>query len=752
MARRGHRSSRPRYQVARVPRVRYNVLAKAGGEPMADIFISYKRQERTRIVPLAQALESLGYTVWWDLELIAGEKWKRRIKSELDAARCVIVTWTVQSVGEDGLYASEWIEKEAEEGHARGVLVPAQLDKGRVAWDHKQVQYADLTDWRGAEDHAGLQVLIEGIVRLAGTRQRPPNREAQAWGNVEANPSLHAYKQFVIEFPSSRFADQGRSRISELEEVGDWLVLKEGPAIAELESFLKKWPAGRFADTAATRIASAKADRKSGSGIEEIQEKANIISSSILQSRRTLIWGAGGAFGVAALGIAVLALRNALTSATEPSSDHTLAPQPPLFSELYSVRTAISDVQIFDASDSAQAFVAGQKSIDTLPATLPLSVWTSAGAAHDLSAEDTSPRAWLVGRANGTLMSPSGARILTSERGSENPKWRLRNSTTGVLVGEDRGTNGPFSANGDRFLVIGRKPLKPRLELRDSESGQLIRDFLLPENMTSQYQSGVVGARFTRDGQGVLCLCDAENSLHFFRSNAPTPHWSHEFGQHGSFAYQHGNIQLDEAERIAAVDDSYGGVAIFEMASGRKIRTIRPELGQGVPFFLLSHDGRFLIVRSHEEQANQETASSLSFWSISDGTLLGTSPGDIMYAHLDWPNYATRVILSKKQEAVLVLHPTGALAIHDYRGAVVSRVEATLGEIRGMAVLESADVVVLANRNGTIAAHDIRSGSEVARLMIDGAEISSLYLPSSADPQLAIGQADGKVSVFSLAI
>ena len=35
---------------------------------MADIFISYKREERARIVPLAQALESLGYTVWWDLE------------------------------------------------------------------------------------------------------------------------------------------------------------------------------------------------------------------------------------------------------------------------------------------------------------------------------------------------------------------------------------------------------------------------------------------------------------------------------------------------------------------------------------------------------------------------------------------------------------------------------------------------------------------------------------------------------------
>ncbi|MFT3728108.1 MAG: toll/interleukin-1 receptor domain-containing protein [Terricaulis sp.] len=61
---------------------------------MADVFISYKREDRARIAPIARVLEERGYTVWWDLELVAGQKWARKIKAELDAAKCVIVAWT----------------------------------------------------------------------------------------------------------------------------------------------------------------------------------------------------------------------------------------------------------------------------------------------------------------------------------------------------------------------------------------------------------------------------------------------------------------------------------------------------------------------------------------------------------------------------------------------------------------------------------------------------------------------------------
>ena len=33
---------------------------------MSDVFISYKAEDRRRIHPLVQALQSDGYSVWWD--------------------------------------------------------------------------------------------------------------------------------------------------------------------------------------------------------------------------------------------------------------------------------------------------------------------------------------------------------------------------------------------------------------------------------------------------------------------------------------------------------------------------------------------------------------------------------------------------------------------------------------------------------------------------------------------------------------
>ena len=39
---------------------------------MADIFVSYASEDRDRILLLVEALESQGWSVWWDRELITG--------------------------------------------------------------------------------------------------------------------------------------------------------------------------------------------------------------------------------------------------------------------------------------------------------------------------------------------------------------------------------------------------------------------------------------------------------------------------------------------------------------------------------------------------------------------------------------------------------------------------------------------------------------------------------------------------------
>ena len=58
---------------------------------MADVFISYKTEDRARVAPLADALAAEGLSVWWDVHIEGGAVWRDSIERELEGAACVIV-------------------------------------------------------------------------------------------------------------------------------------------------------------------------------------------------------------------------------------------------------------------------------------------------------------------------------------------------------------------------------------------------------------------------------------------------------------------------------------------------------------------------------------------------------------------------------------------------------------------------------------------------------------------------------------
>jgi hypothetical protein len=85
---------------------------------MNDIFISYSRADQTTAQMLANILEKEGWSVWWDRSLLPGDRFDNIIKGELQAAKCVVVLWSSNSV------ESDWVKDEAAEGAKRGVLIP----------------------------------------------------------------------------------------------------------------------------------------------------------------------------------------------------------------------------------------------------------------------------------------------------------------------------------------------------------------------------------------------------------------------------------------------------------------------------------------------------------------------------------------------------------------------------------------------------------------------------------------------------
>ena len=43
---------------------------------MSDIFVSYFSEERDRLLPLVNALEKTGWSVFWDRTIPAGKTWR----------------------------------------------------------------------------------------------------------------------------------------------------------------------------------------------------------------------------------------------------------------------------------------------------------------------------------------------------------------------------------------------------------------------------------------------------------------------------------------------------------------------------------------------------------------------------------------------------------------------------------------------------------------------------------------------------
>ncbi|MFT7304836.1 MAG: hypothetical protein ACI9P7_000094 [Candidatus Azotimanducaceae bacterium] len=64
---------------------------QAGYPSVADIFLSYAREDIDRVRPLAASLEKVGFSVWWDSELTPGEQFEEFIGREIQQAACVVV-------------------------------------------------------------------------------------------------------------------------------------------------------------------------------------------------------------------------------------------------------------------------------------------------------------------------------------------------------------------------------------------------------------------------------------------------------------------------------------------------------------------------------------------------------------------------------------------------------------------------------------------------------------------------------------
>lgn len=131
---------------------------------MSDVFVSYKAEDRRRVKPLVEALESDGYSVWWDAQIGGGAAWRHSIETELNAAKCVIVAWSKRSVGPEGTF----VQDEATRAQHRHVYVPVLIDKVHLPLGFGETQALPLTGWHGNRSDPRYESVLNAVRRLAG--------------------------------------------------------------------------------------------------------------------------------------------------------------------------------------------------------------------------------------------------------------------------------------------------------------------------------------------------------------------------------------------------------------------------------------------------------------------------------------------------------------------------------------------------------------------------------------------------------
>jgi hypothetical protein len=133
---------------------------------VADIFISYAREDAVRAAALAAAFEGVGWSVWFDDAIRAGAPYDAVIDQQLDAAACVVVIWSRASVD------SSWVRAEASEADLQAKLVPVTFEQGlRLPVRFRQIRVSHLTSTDIQESTPEARALLADVARLTG---RPP--------------------------------------------------------------------------------------------------------------------------------------------------------------------------------------------------------------------------------------------------------------------------------------------------------------------------------------------------------------------------------------------------------------------------------------------------------------------------------------------------------------------------------------------------------------------------------------------------
>ena len=161
---------------------------------MADVFISYKREERDAVQIIADTLGDLKVDVWFDRRLTVGGSFDEEIARALEDAKAVLTCWTPAAI------ASEWVRAEASMAREGDRLVACFLQPTALIPPFNLTHAEDLSAWAGQRDDSAWLKVLDRIGELTGRtglstydavmRPGAAAQELKAWAGANGDDPL----------------------------------------------------------------------------------------------------------------------------------------------------------------------------------------------------------------------------------------------------------------------------------------------------------------------------------------------------------------------------------------------------------------------------------------------------------------------------------------------------------------------------------------------------------------------------------
>jgi hypothetical protein len=172
---------------------------------MADVFLSYAREDTARAEQVASGLAAAGLDVFWDNEIPPGTTWADYIEGKLNQCKALIVLWSENST------KSQWVREEARMGRDKGVLIPVMIDASQPPFGFGEVQAANLASWNGEADNPNWRRFIDAVARAT---QREPGPAPTAPPRTVQPPQAQQPPQaFSAPLPQQHPADTAKKGV-----------------------------------------------------------------------------------------------------------------------------------------------------------------------------------------------------------------------------------------------------------------------------------------------------------------------------------------------------------------------------------------------------------------------------------------------------------------------------------------------------------------------------------------------------------